>query len=772
MSPEIGISQEFDIFVSYSSHDKAIADTVVAAHEQAGIRCWYAPRDIAPGADWAESITKAIHQCSIMVLIFSKEANRSQRVIDEVNYAISQEKPLLPFRIESSNPTGALSLHLSSRHWLDAYDPGWEDHIERLVKSVTINLKDADQTIQISGGEDDSIVEEKAQKQIKKQKSSKILGYLAGVLIVVSVLGYFGWKIFGKGERSLAPASSTITPVKSTPTESLPEPTETEETSEAVSPEAPSYSAILHSAINEQEFLLDPQISGSLDLLQSLFLTLTEYDYKNAAVVPRAAESWTVSPDGKIYTFRIRSDIPWVIHPLGGDTVQITDEDGSPRYVTAADFEYAYKRLCDPTVDDYMLYATNVQGCNDVLEYEDPENIPQELIDEIGVEAISDTELIFYLKYPSGFFLTKTTNFSSSAVPAWAIEKYGDAWTNPGLMPTNGPFVIDQWVTGERIHLVRNELFPSDLSGEGNIRTVELLITEDDNEVYELWKTNQIDYAPIPDVELKNHLDQYPDQITQVALKAVYYVSFNFEKLPFDDVHLRRAFSAAFDRTNYVNEILQDRGIPMIHLAPPDVFGAPPLDEIGVGYDLDFARSELALAGYPDCQGLPKINFINLSQRIDKHADEMVRLWEEGLNCPEGTINYQRIRDYSELVDWDLFATGWQSDYPDEDNWVGTILFCENHTLGNTKRSCNEIDELIVQAREEISASDRIELYRQIEEAFFGEYGTFPVTPIFSPYNYIASADWFEFVQYGTWPDHDYSNWSIDIEAKEAARGE
>ena len=132
----------------------------------------------------------------------------------------------------------------------------------------------------------------------------------------------------------------------------------------------------------------------------------------------------------------------------------------------------------------------------------------------------------------------------------------------------------------------------------------------------------------------------------------------------------------------------------------------------------------------------------------------------------------QRIRDYSELVDWDLFATGWQSDYPDEDNWVGTILFCENHTLGNTKRSCNEIDELIVQAREEISASDRIELYRQIEEAFFGEYGTFPVTPIFSPYNYIASADWFEFVQYGTWPDHDYSNWSIDIEAKEAARGE
>ncbi len=54
------IPHEFDVFVSYSSHEKSIADAVVAAHEQAGIRCWYAPRDIAPGADWVDSITKSL----------------------------------------------------------------------------------------------------------------------------------------------------------------------------------------------------------------------------------------------------------------------------------------------------------------------------------------------------------------------------------------------------------------------------------------------------------------------------------------------------------------------------------------------------------------------------------------------------------------------------------------------------------------------------------------------------------------------------------------
>jgi hypothetical protein len=123
MSAKNVITQDFDVFVSYSSKEKEIADAVVAAHEGAGIRCWYAPRDIAPGADWADSITKAIHECSIMVLVFSKEANRSQRVIDEVNYAISQEKPLLP-------PAHSACIYLPGTGWMPMSPAGkitWRD---------------------------------------------------------------------------------------------------------------------------------------------------------------------------------------------------------------------------------------------------------------------------------------------------------------------------------------------------------------------------------------------------------------------------------------------------------------------------------------------------------------------------------------------------------------------------------------------------------------------------------------------------------------------
>ena len=770
MPKEKSQDRKFDVFISYSSKEKAIADAVVAAHEQAGIRCWYAPRDIGPGADWAEAITKAIHDCSLMVLIFSKEANRSQRVIDEVNYAISQEKALLPFRVESANPTGALSLHLSSRHWLDAYESGWETHIDRLVNSVRINLENVIEAVQISGGEAPSIVGGKTPKQVKKQGFLKTFGYLAGALIVISLLGYFGWNYLGK---ELAFGTSTNTPVEYTPTVPLPEPTETEETSEALPPEAPSYTAILHGSIEEQSFSLDPQLNQSSGLTKSLFLTLTEYDFENAMVIPRAAESWTVSPDGLIYTFRLHSEIPWVTHTLGGDTVQVTDEEGNPRYLTAADFAYAYKRLCDPAIDEFYPRPTNVQGCSDVLEYPYPQNIPPELFDKIGVEAVSDTELIFYLEEPSGYFLTKTANYTSSAVPVWAMEKYGEAWTNPGLMPTNGDFVIDQWVAGETICLVRNELLPAEMHGDGNIKAVELVMVEGDSEAYELWKTKQIDYAHIPQETITNHLDQYPVQSILVSAQLVYYAIFNLDQFPFNNVHLRRAFSAAFNREVVVTEILEGEGTPMKHFAPPGVFGAPPVDEVGIGYDLEYARSELELAGYPQCQGLRKINFYSMVGVIANKAENIARSWEEGLECPEGTIVYQDMTDFGSVIEsdrYDIFITGWASDYPDEENWVGTVLNCD---LGSwVNRRCNEIDGLIDQAREEISASDRAELYYQIERLFFGYEGTFPIAPLFSPLNHVASSDWFEYIQFGDWFYDDYSNWRIDMDAKEAALGE
>ncbi len=754
MTAENSFTKEFDVFVSYSSKEKAIADAVVAAHEQSGIRCWYAPRDIAPGADWADSITKAIHDCSLMVLIFSEEANRSQRVIDEVNYAISQQKPLLPFRVESYNPTGALSLHLSSRHWLDAYESGWETHIDRLVKSVSINLENAGETIQISGGEASSNLRGKTQKQVKKQGALKTLGYLGGALIVISLLGYFGWNIFGK---EITPDISTITPPIVTASASIPEPTPIE-----VSP----FTASLRGSIREDHFVLDPQSDGASMLTISLFLTLTGYDINTTQVVPRAAESWTISPDGKIYTFKLRPDIPWVQHTLRGETTQVLDENGDPRFVTAADFEYALKRTCDPRFrQDYYFGTQLIQGCREVLDYEDPETIPSELFDAIGVEVVSETELIIYLSDPSSLFLVITSRYGATAVPSWAMEKYGEAWMNPGLMPTNGMFVIDEWVLGESIRLVRNDLLPTDMGGEGNLQTVDLIMADDNDDAYDMWLEGEIDYAFIPDEMLSSHLDQFPGQTGQITEPYILAVYFNTEHPLYANIHLRRALSAGFNRAEFIQEVLQGRGVAMKHFSPPGVFGAPPVDEIGVGDDIDYARAELELAGYPDCQGFPEINIY--ASRIDFVADEFARYWEEGLGCPEGTLNYAGFfwDHQDEVKGSDLLILGYVSEYPDADGWLG-FLYCDDALF---PRSCDETDALILQARMEISATARKELYQKIEEAFFGVNGTFPVAPIYSPIQLIAKPAWLEYGQSDYFDYDAFSRFSVDMDAKGAA---
>jgi hypothetical protein len=129
-----------DVFISYSTKDKVVADAIVAALEQQGFRCWYAPRDIKPGAGWGEAITDAIGECKIFVMVFSKNSNQSKRVLEEVFFAISEEKSVIPFRIENIDPTGAMRLHLSMLHWLDAYQPSWRAHLDRLIDSVSADL--------------------------------------------------------------------------------------------------------------------------------------------------------------------------------------------------------------------------------------------------------------------------------------------------------------------------------------------------------------------------------------------------------------------------------------------------------------------------------------------------------------------------------------------------------------------------------------------------------------------------------------------------------
>ena len=130
------IVKHHDVFISYAQNDKLIADAVCAKLESRHIRCWIAPRDVAPGRNFPEEIIDGIAGSSIMVLIFSSHANKSPHVIRELTNAVNKGHIIVPFKIEDVQPSKSMEYLISVPHWLDAISPPLEKHIEVLAGNV------------------------------------------------------------------------------------------------------------------------------------------------------------------------------------------------------------------------------------------------------------------------------------------------------------------------------------------------------------------------------------------------------------------------------------------------------------------------------------------------------------------------------------------------------------------------------------------------------------------------------------------------------------
>ncbi len=130
-----------DVFISYSSKDKNVADAVCAKLESHKVRCWIAPRDVPPGKSWAATIVEAIDECTVFVLVFSDGSNKSKQVVREVGAAVDSGIPIVPLRIEDVEPSQEMRYYIKSLHWIDAMSPPLEKHLGKLVDSVQTILK-------------------------------------------------------------------------------------------------------------------------------------------------------------------------------------------------------------------------------------------------------------------------------------------------------------------------------------------------------------------------------------------------------------------------------------------------------------------------------------------------------------------------------------------------------------------------------------------------------------------------------------------------------
>jgi hypothetical protein len=201
-----------DVFISYSKDDREWAEQVCSQLEEAGIGCWIAPRDIAPGVTWPAAITEAIRNCRAMVVVFSSNANRSPHMAREVEVADSRHVPILPVRVEEIEPAGDMEYFLGNRQWFDLHG-GKIERRRALPDAIASLLRD------VTAGETSGPAPASPAPQPGAPPKRSIPGWAAGLGVVVLVgAGITGYRMTRPAPAPVAPPPAASTSPAPTPT--------------------------------------------------------------------------------------------------------------------------------------------------------------------------------------------------------------------------------------------------------------------------------------------------------------------------------------------------------------------------------------------------------------------------------------------------------------------------------------------------------------------------------------------------------------------------
>jgi len=214
------IAMGWDAFISYSSKDKHAADTACATLEAAGLHCWIAPRDIAPGVEYATAIVDGLDNSRVLVVIFSSSANASPDVRREVQLAESRNIRIVPLRIEDVAPTEAMAYFLSAVQWIDALTPPLDAHLQSLVATIKAQLPrnppaESRPPPEPLVGQAPDAHAGPGQERIKQppRGSARRIGVPVAIVVVLllAAAGLYGSGLFDRSRPSDAAATSTPT---------------------------------------------------------------------------------------------------------------------------------------------------------------------------------------------------------------------------------------------------------------------------------------------------------------------------------------------------------------------------------------------------------------------------------------------------------------------------------------------------------------------------------------------------------------------------------
>lgn len=482
---------------------------------------------------------------------------------------------------------------------------------------------------------------------------------------------------------------------------------------------------------------LDPALNSAIDganMLITLFEPLLIID-ENNEVQPGQAEEYEVSDDGLVWTFTMREGLKW--------------SDGSD--LTAKDFEYTFKRLCDTELA--APYGETVVGMIDG--YQDAIGNPDEEgntttepdKEKLNVVASEDGKtLTITLAYPCSYFDKIAAFATMSPVQQATIEENGDAWSvDPETYVCNGPYMIKEWTPSERIVCEKNPNYSGGWDSSRIVTdTLTFLLLEDSSAAYAAYtggEAQMIKDVPTEEIPSLTSVEDGGDYYVDPIL-GTYYLSMQTQKEPFNDVNVRKALNLAIDRDYIANVIMQGTyspaynfvGAGVIDADPNEMFydvavdanGGKPYISEDYEANLEEAKKALADAGYPDGEGFPTITYSTNDQGYHVAVAEYLQSCykELGITMNIDKVEWTSFTPQRRAGDYDMARNGWVYDYNDASNMIELLYSTNGNNDGKYKSK--EFDAVIDKSR----CADVEEHYAALHEAekiMMEDYACIPV---------------------------------------------
>jgi len=460
---------------------------------------------------------------------------------------------------------------------------------------------------------------------------------------------------------------------------------------------------------------LDPAlVTGQVEMrvVQGLFEGLTRLDPKTARPVPGLAESWEISPDGRVYTFHLRTNLAW--------------STGEP--ITAGDVVYSWIRALNPATAS--VYAGQLFCLKNARDF-NTGKIKEP--SRVGVQAPDALTVRCDLDHPAACFPDICALPVASVVPPSAIEKYGDRWLMAGSLPVSGPYRLVYWRLNDKIRLQKNPRYWDAANTRSEV--IDLLPVGSANTALNLYESGQADIVWDKDLvpgQLMDVLIRRPD-FHAFNYLGDYFIRINVTRKPFDDPRVRQALALAIDKERITKKITRAGERPASHLVPDGT--ANYLAPEGLGCNPARARKLLAEAGYPGGRGFPRFEYVFSASagggdKVHENiAVELQQMWHDelGLQMDLRQLEAKIFYAAQTRLDFDLSRSSWTGDYDDANTFLGIFTGDDGNNRTGWKNA--RYDALIREANEQTDLKTREKLFQQAETLLVRD--EVPIIPLY-----------------------------------------